>query len=688
MWKNYLKIAWRNLKRNRGYAMINIGGLAIGMAACLVIALFVRDELSYDDFHAKADRIYRVADSPEGDKWSEGRLHQEAPLAPTIECSFPAVEEAMRVSYRWGRDVLVKRGENTFYEDQFLLADSAFFEVFSFPLVRGNPKTALSKPYSVVITEETAQKYFGDQNPMGKTIEAKGYDTMHELTVTGVAKDPPHNTHLQFDLLASFNTLPSTMPDPESLNSWYHVAHYTYVLLKKGYAPEDVQQGLPALAERYEGASADYVLQPITGIHLRSHFERELTPNSDLRYVYLFSFLALLVLGVACINYMNLATARSTDRAKEVGVRKAIGARRPQVAQQFLGESALLCAAALVLAYVLAFAALPLFNQLTGGAILSLVMIIVSLDGGVSELMTTAAAHDKFHTFNWTWDWTVTAVWVVVVGNLLANLVPYTADQTVVQRYLTTSDEQQAAQSIWTNAALTIPAAITFFALGTALFVFYQNNPGALDPAMQTDAIFPLFIVQQLPTGVSGLLIAGIFAAAMSSLDSSMNSVAAVAVTDYYYWFATGSREGARVRMARWITVGLGVIATGAGLFLATYEIRSLWELFLEYIGLFGGSLAGLFVLGIFTRQGNARGALVGAVSSAIVLYLVKVFTAIHFFLYGAIGILVCVVVGYIASTILPGKQKDLEGLTFYSLYRTRRNAQAPTKKKRAMSGP
>lgn len=310
---------------------------------------------------------------------------------------------------------------------------------------------------------------------------------------------------------------------------------------------------------------------------------------------------------------------------------------------------------------------------LMGGAILSLGTIGASLEGGFGGLMATAAAHDKFHTFNWTWDWTTTAVWVVVIGNLLANLVPYTADQTVVQRYLTTSDEKEAAQSIWTNAALTIPAAFVFFGLGTALFVFYEANPGALDPALQTDAIFPLFIVQQLPVGISGLLIAGIFAAAMSSLDSSMNSVATVAVTDFYHWFETDSPEQVRLRMARWITVGLGVLATGAGLFLATYEIQSLWELFLEYIGLFGGSLAGLFVLGIFTRQGHGAGALVGAVTSAIALYLVKTLTDVHFFLYGGIGILTCVAVGYIASVLLPAKRKDLDGLTFYSLYPTSR---------------
>lgn len=305
---------------------------------------------------------------------------------------------------------------------------------------------------------------------------------------------------------------------------------------------------------------------------------------------------------------------------------------------------------------------------LMGGALLSLVTIITSVEGGLEGLISTATAHDKFHTFTWAGDWTTTAVWVVLGGNLLANLVPYTADQTVVQRYLTTSDEKQAAQSVWTNAVLTIPAALVFFGLGTALFVFYEANPGALDPSLQTDAIFPLFIVQQLPVGISGLLIAGIFAAAMSSLDSSMNSVATVAVTDYHHWNPSATSEEERLRIARWITVGLGAMATAAGVLLATYEIRSLWELFLEYIGLFGGSLAGLFVLGIFTQRGHATGALIGAICSAVILYLVKVFTAVHFFLYGGIGILTCVGIGYLSSLALPAEQTSVDGLTYYSL--------------------
>ncbi len=269
---------------------------------------------------------------------------------------------------------------------------------------------------------------------------------------------------------------------------------------------------------------------------------------------------------------------------------------------------------------------------LMGGALLSLFIIAFSVEGGWTGLISTAAAHDKFHMTNWTWDYASTGVWVIVVGWTLSNLIPYTADQAVVQRYLTTKNEAEAGRSIWTNAILTVPAGLIFFGLGTALFVFYREHAASLEPALQTDAIFPLFIVQQLPVGVAGLLIAGVFAASMSSLDSSLNSVASALVTDFYKRFAPASTEKGRLRLARWLTVVLGVLATMLGLLLATFDIASLFDLFLELLGLFGGGLAGLFALGIFTRRAHGTGALIGAVSSVIAIYLVKVFTAAHFF--------------------------------------------------------
>jgi putative ABC transport system permease protein len=376
MLRSYLRIAFRNLRRNLGYTAINLTGLAIGIAACFLIALYVRHELSYDDFHAKADRIYRVVQHEGRGDRTEASLHHAAPLAPALRREFPGVFEAVRISERWGEDLLIEHGGNTFYEDNFFFADSTLFEVFSFPLLQGDPQSALTRPFSVVITERMAQKYFGDVNPIGQMIQVTKYSKTHELEVTGVAKNPPSTSHFQFNFLVPFNTLRQTMSRPQSLDSWFDVLHYTYVLLEERARPDDLEAALPAFYIQQLGRTLDelkeaggtlaYQLQPITDIHLRSNYERELEANSDIRYVYIFGTLALLILVVACINYMNLATAQATGRAREVGVRKTIGARRPQLIRQFLGESALLCAVALVGALALAGLTLPLFNDLTG----------------------------------------------------------------------------------------------------------------------------------------------------------------------------------------------------------------------------------------------------------------------------------------------------------------------------------
>ena len=377
MLRNYLTIALRTLRRNAGYTAINLIGLAVGLAACLLIGLYVRHELSYDTFHEKSDRIYRVVQHAQRGEESRSRLIHSARLAPAVDANLPSVEQAVRISQRWGEEILVKRGEHTFYEGNFYLADSTFLDVFGFSLRRGNPETALTEPFSVVLTERMAEKYFGKTNPIGKTIRAEGYGQMHELTVTGVAENPPSTTHLPFDFLVSFNTLRQTMPDPEDLDSWRHTAHYTYLLLEEEAQPAALERTLPKFVFRQQGRSLEELeekggslshdeLQPITDIHLHSHYDRELTANSDIRYVYLFVTLALLILGLACVNYVNLATAQATRRAREVGVRKTVGAHRRQLVRQYLGESALLCAVALVGALVLARLALPVFNDLVG----------------------------------------------------------------------------------------------------------------------------------------------------------------------------------------------------------------------------------------------------------------------------------------------------------------------------------
>ena len=287
---------------------------------------------------------------------------------------------------------------------------------------------------------------------------------------------------------------------------------------------------------------------------------------------------------------------------------------------------------------------------LYGGALLSLAILVWKLDGGLAGIVSAGMEYDKFHMVNWTWDWTTTAIWVVLVGNFFLNLVPYTSDQAVVQRYFTTKDEKSAARSIWTNAVLLVPSTLTLFLLGTGLWAFYRTNPELLNPSLPPDSIFPLFIAQQLPVGVAGLLIAAIFAASMSTLDSSMNSVSAALVTDFYARFRPRSTDRRRLLLARLITAVLGALATATSIALATFDVGSLWDAFQVMMGLLGGGLAGLFALGIFFRSANGKGAMTGAITSVFILYCVQQYTDLHFFLYGAVGILSCVAVGVLAS--------------------------------------
>ena len=249
---------------------------------------------------------------------------------------------------------------------------------------------------------------------------------------------------------------------------------------------------------------------------------------------------------------------------------------------------------------------------LSAGVIVALITIVTQLDGGVNELFSVANDAGKFHAFNWTWDVTTTAVWVCLIGNVFAVAYPYSADQTIVQRYLATASEKDARRAIWTNAILAIPATLLFFTMGTALYVFFRSRPEFLDPTLQNDAIFALFIVDHLPVGVSGLVIAAIFAAAMSSLDSSMNSVAAVIVRDFYGRFRSEFSEKHGLFVARLVTCIFGVLGTASALFMAAQDIPSLFEQYNRILGLTGGGLAGLLALGMLTKRANSTGALAG----------------------------------------------------------------------------
>ena len=298
---------------------------------------------------------------------------------------------------------------------------------------------------------------------------------------------------------------------------------------------------------------------------------------------------------------------------------------------------------------------------LMGGTILSLAFISFSLEGDVLSLLATASAHEKFNILNFSMTLVEPTFWVVVVGGFFANLITYSSDQTLVQRYLTTETEAGAAKTAWTNALLVIPASLLFFGTGTALYLFYAQHPEKLDPfAQDLDGIFPWYIINSLPNGISGILIAGLFSAAMSSLSSSMNSAATAFTTDFYQRFTRGGdRES--LRIARWSTFVVGLLGTLFALWMSTSDIASLWDHFARLLGLFTGGLGGLFVLGIISRPANGMGAIIGLVVSSALQYFVSAYTNLHLFLYAAVGLISCVVVGHLASLLIKD-DSNLEG--------------------------
>jgi SSS family transporter len=303
---------------------------------------------------------------------------------------------------------------------------------------------------------------------------------------------------------------------------------------------------------------------------------------------------------------------------------------------------------------------------LLGGALLSLLLVLLSPDIGAGEFFSVAFTEDKFRLADWRWDYTSAVLWVVVLGGLGQTLIPYSSDQGVVQRYMSVSSEKKAAQSIWTNAGLSFFATLLFFSVGTALYVFYKKNPTALDPTYQTDAVFPLFIARQLPAGAAGIVIAGIFAAAQSTISTSMNSIATAFTTDFIRRFDLIGSERGYLRLARLLTVIFGVLGTGFALLIAYADIKSLWDSFIGILGLFGGAMCGLFMLGIFTTRANGPGALIGAVGGALCLWLVQQYTEVSFLLYATIGITATFVIGWTASLLFANAPKSLKDLTIY----------------------
>ncbi len=308
---------------------------------------------------------------------------------------------------------------------------------------------------------------------------------------------------------------------------------------------------------------------------------------------------------------------------------------------------------------------------LLGGALLAFAILVSGVDGGFSGFVSTAAEADKFRLAHFHWDITSAqiALWIIIIGGFGQNLSSYTADQAVVQRYMTTPDEKLAARAIWTNAILSVFATILFFGLGSALFAFYHSNPDRLDPTITTDQILPLFITQEMPVGLAGLIVAGIFAAAQSTVSTSMNSTATTLVTDFLRPMNVCQGERGYLTAARVITVLIGILGTTFGVVFVNPEIRSLFDTFIKVIGLFMGVLGGLFVLGVMTRKANSAGALAGGLTGAVVMFCLWRFTAVNGYLYTVTGIVTCVVIGYVTSLLLPGRSQ-IEGLTIHSLRR------------------
>jgi putative ABC transport system permease protein len=365
MFINYLKITLRNIRKHKGYSIINIAGLAVGIACTIIVLLWVRDEVSFDRFHDKADQIYRVVCSTNEDG-SPTNANGSFGIGPALKRDFPEVIETVRIR-KMGQGVerYIGYKNKKFYESGFFFTEPSIFAVFDFPLVRGDSTTALNEPNSMVLTEEMAKKYFGDEDPIGKAIEADPYNdgNLMLFRITGIAKNVPRKSHFHFDFLGSYS---SQKEDTENFSGFFQ--HFTYLLLNSGSSFESLNSKLLDFIHRNWRKDPWYTisLQPLIDIHLHSRLNSEIEPTGSILYVYLFTAIALFVLAIACINFMNLTTARAIKRGKEVGIRKVVGARKKQLVHQFLGESFLLSLFSAVSAILVVVLTLPLFNRLTG----------------------------------------------------------------------------------------------------------------------------------------------------------------------------------------------------------------------------------------------------------------------------------------------------------------------------------
>lgn len=375
MFENYAKIAFRHFKKRLGFTFINVSGLAIGVACCLLISIYVLNELSYDKFLEDADRIYRIKQIPAQSSDQVPTVGSPFQTGPFLKSEYSQfVEQQVRLFDTEDRahTFLNQTDDISFRTPNFFFTDSTFFNMFSIELVQGNPESVLDAPLSLVISEEVAQQIYPDQDPVGKTLRYKGINTM-EMTIKGVMKNWPDESHMSPNMLASFSSLNVLyQQNPDFQDNWWWTPNWTYIKLQEGVAAAELENQFPAFANKYyhpnrpPGETVTLELQPITDIHLHSNLENEIEANGSVFSVYLFSGVALLILIIACVNFMNLATARASERASEVGMRKALGADRGQLFKQFMGESFLMSFTAVLFSILIVYLSLPFFNDFVG----------------------------------------------------------------------------------------------------------------------------------------------------------------------------------------------------------------------------------------------------------------------------------------------------------------------------------
>lgn len=375
MLKNYFKIALRNLLKHKVFSFINLFGLTVGLACCLLISIYIIDELSYDRYHENADRIYRVTRNfIDRDGSTTLHLgHVAPPFGPLIANDFPDIEAVTRML---NTTVTLRYEDNVFTEENAFFAEPNIFNIFTIPVVAGDPTTALENPFSVMLNETMAKKYFGDEDPIGKQLLVNG---QMNASVTGIFKDFPDNSHMHPDMLVAFSTLnvPEIYGEEGLRTNWGNNSFSTYILLPEGYPAENIEAQFPDFLDRHMGSAAaannarmpsewtTLFLDKMTDIHLYSHLDSEIEENGDIKRIYIFSGIAIFILLIAGINYMNLSTARSATRAKEIGIRKVAGAHRRELMGQFLSESVLMTFLAMLLAIGLAWLCLPVLESLT-----------------------------------------------------------------------------------------------------------------------------------------------------------------------------------------------------------------------------------------------------------------------------------------------------------------------------------